>query len=189
MILLARHGETPDNAPPQRFMGSRDTPLSELGVEQARDLATVVEPLRPAAIWSSSLQRALATAQVAAAASGLAVQVDERLNESHRGAWEGRRVDEIAAQEPDAWAAWLRAGATFRFPGGESLAEHQERVVRALAAIADGPLPALVVCHGGTIRCAFAAATPAGLDAFHDLDVPHATILEFDEAVLRRPSR
>ncbi len=188
MILLARHGETPDNAPPQRFMGLRDTPLSDLGREQARTLAAAVAPLGPVAIWSSTLERARATAQVAADATGVPVQIDERLNESHRGAWEGRPVDEIAGREPDAWAAWRRGGAEFRFPGGESLAEHQQRVLEALREIAGGPLPALVVCHGGTIRCAFAAANPAGLDAFHDMDVPHATVLEFDEAVLRRPS-
>ena len=48
----------------------------------------------------------------------------------------------------------------------------------ALAEIRAGAVPALVVCHGGTIRCAFAAAHPDGLDAFHELDVPNATVMK-----------
>jgi broad specificity phosphatase PhoE len=44
-------------------------------------------------------------------------------------------------------------------------------MTRTLAALEDvraGPLPALVVCHGGTIRVALAARDPGGLDAYHD---------------------
>ena len=38
----------------------------------------------------------------------------------------------------------------WRFPGGESLQEQQDRVLAALNDIeARGELPALVVCHGG----------------------------------------
>ena len=184
MILLARHGETADNRPPQRFMGSRDTPLTELGREQARGLADDVAPRAPAAIWSSQLVRARETAQIVAEAVGLPVHVDARLAESHRGDWEGRLVDDIAREDPGGWAAWRRAGAGFRFPGGESLAEHQARVLDVLADVAGGPLPALVVCHGGTIRCAMAATRPAGLDGFHDVDVPNASVTEFDEAIV-----
>jgi broad specificity phosphatase PhoE len=184
VILLARHGETADNRPPARFMGSRDTPLSDVGREQARRLAAHVALRAPAAIWTSQLVRALETAQITAAAVGLPVHVDARLAESHRGSWEGRLVDDIAREEPELWAAWRRAGPRFRFPGGESLAEHQRRVLDALADVAAGPLPALVVCHGGTIRCALAATRPAGLDAFHDVEVPHARLFEFDDAIV-----
>jgi probable phosphoglycerate mutase len=103
-----------------------------------------------------------------------------RLAESRRGTWEGRLVRDIERDEPERWGAWLRGGADFRFPGGESLAEHQERVMGALADVAAGSLPALVVCHGGTIRCAAAYRHPRGLDAFHELDVPNASVIRVD---------
>jgi broad specificity phosphatase PhoE len=48
------------------------------------------------------------------------------------------------------------------------------RVVASLADVGRGPLPALIVCHGGTIRCAFANTAERGLDSFHELDVPNA---------------
>jgi broad specificity phosphatase PhoE len=181
VILLARHGETADNVAPQRFMGSRDTPLDDRGREQARALAAAVADNGLAAIWTSQLRRARETADIVGAAVGLQPRVDDRLAESHRGRWEGRVVTDIEREEPDAWAAWRRAGGDFRFPGGESLAEHQRRALAALDAVRGGPLPALVVCHGGTIRAIAAAGHPRGLDAFHDLDVPNGAVFELDD--------
>jgi 2,3-bisphosphoglycerate-dependent phosphoglycerate mutase len=181
VILLARHGETDDNVAPQRFMGSRDTPLNARGREQARALAEAMAGAGLAAVWSSGLRRALETAEIVGAAVALEPRVDDRLAESHRGRWEGRVVTDIAREEPDLWAAWRRGGAGFRFPGGESLAEHQRRALAALDAVRTGPLPALVVAHGGTIRAIAAAAHPRGLDAFHDLEVPNGAVFSLDD--------
>ena len=104
--------------------------------------------------------------------------VDERLAESNRGSWEGRLLEEIEREEPELLAAWRRAARTSASRSGESLAEHAERVAAALDEVHRGPLPALCVCHGGTIRCAFALTNPRGLDSFHELDVPNAKLLE-----------
>ncbi len=178
MILFARHGETDDNVPPPRVQGWIDTPLNDRGRAQARALAQDVRDRGLVAVHTSHLARARETAAIVAEELGLEVVVDERLAESRRGAWEGRLLEAIEREEPDLWAAWRRGGSAFRFPGGESLAEHAERVAAALADIRGGPLPALCVCHGGTIRCAFALEHPRGLDAFHELDVPNAQPLE-----------
>ncbi|MBV9214078.1 MAG: histidine phosphatase family protein [Actinobacteria bacterium] len=177
-ILLARHGETADNVPPQRIQGWRDVPLNARGREQARALADAAERaagdggLR--ALWTSHLARARETAEIVGAALGLTPRVDERLAESRRGSWEGRAVADIQREDAERWAAWMRAGAGFRFPGGESLEEHLLRTAAALDDVRRGPVPALVVCHGGTIRCALAGATARGLDAYHEIDVPNA---------------
>ena len=178
MILLARHGETDDNVPPQRVQGSIDSPLNDRGRAQARALADAARQRGIAAIYTSHLVRARETAAIVAGQLGLEVVADERLAESNRGEWEGRLFEEITRADPERWAAWRRAGGDFRFPGGESLTEHAERVAAALADVRRGPLPALCICHGGTIRCAFALANPRGLDSFHELDVPNAELLE-----------
>lgn len=181
MILLARHGETDDNIPPQRVQGWIDTPLNDRGRRQARALAAAVRPRGVTAVYSSQLARARETAELVATELGLEVVVDERLAESRRGEWEGRLLEEIEREEPDLWAAWRRGGDHFRFPSGESLSEHAARVAGALDAVRRGPLPALCVCHGGTIRCAFALRNPRGLDAFHELEIPNAEPLELPE--------
>ena len=178
MILLARHGETDDNVAPQRVQGWIDTPLNARGRAQARELAEAVSGRGLATVYTSHLARARETAEIVARELGLEVEVDERLAESRRGQWEGRLLEEIERDDPELWAAWRRGGAEFRFPEGESLAEHADRVAEALADVRRGPLPALCVCHGGTIRCAFALANSRGLDSFHELDVPNAQPLE-----------
>jgi len=180
VILLARHGETADNVPPARALGRRDPPLTERGREQARALGAAVAAEGVRALYTSQLRRARETAEIVGEALGLEARIDPRLAESHRGHWEGRLMRDIEREEPEAWRAWLRAGNEFRFPGGESLRDHLRRVVAALDDVSAGPLPALLVCHGGTIRCAFAALDHRGLDAFHELDVPNAVPLRLE---------
>jgi broad specificity phosphatase PhoE len=59
---------------------------------------------------------------------------------------------DVIAAEARAFERWRGADPNFRFPGGESVAEQAARVAAVLADVRAGPLPALVVCHGGTIR-------------------------------------
>jgi broad specificity phosphatase PhoE len=181
-ILLARHGQTDDNTRPARVQGWRDPPLNEHGRRQAAELARAVADAGVASLYSSHLRRARETAGIVGDALGLAPRVDERFAESRRGAWEGRLIADIEREDPELWQAWLRAGRDFRFPDGpdgpgESLAEHSERVAAAIDDVRAGSLPALVVCHGGTIRCAVALEHPRGLAAFHELEVPNAALI------------
>ena len=134
------------------------------------------------AIWTSQLARAAETARIVGESLGIEPRVDDRLAESQRGSWEGRTLDDIEQSEPDAWAAWKRGGPDFRFPGGESLAEHQSRVLAAIEAIRAADQPALVVAHGGTIRCAICASHPNGLAAFWSISVPNAELIPLGEA-------
>jgi probable phosphoglycerate mutase len=183
VIYMARHGETDDNA--RRIVqGWIDTPLNDRGREQAQELAARVGDLGIVAIWSSQLARAAETASIVGNELGIEPRVDDRFAESRRGTWEGRELDEIERSEPEAWAGWKRGGADFRFPGGESLGEHQTRVLAGIEAVRAGSEPALIVAHGGTIRCAICAHHPNGLDAFWSISVPNAELVPFGEASL-----
>ena len=179
MILLARHGETDDNRPPLRFQGRRDTPLNETGRRQAAALAEQLAGEDLASLWSSDLERARLTAEILSARLGLGEPVeDPRLSEGRRGTWEGRLFQDVERDEPEAWARWRAADPTFRFPGGETLVELQDRVLAALEDIrARGPLPALVVCHGGPIRAVLCRRHGTGLSAFHTWEVPNAAVV------------
>jgi broad specificity phosphatase PhoE len=177
-LLLARHGETDDNRPPIRVQGFRDTPLNDIGRRQAAELAGRVAAEGVASLWSSDLARARETAEIVGARVGLKPQLDARLREGNRGHWEGRLFVDIEREQPDRYAAWRRAGERFRFPGGESLREQMDRVGAALQDIRHAcEPPALVVCHGGSIRVALCSVDPRGLDAFHEFDVPNAALV------------
>jgi len=177
-VLLARHGETDDNRPPLRFQGWRDTPLNDTGRRQAHELSDRLADEGIASLFSSDLGRALETAQIVGQRIGLAVRTDRRLREGHRGDWEGRLFDEVAAEVPEQIAAYLRAGPDWRFPGGESLQEHSDRVSACVEEIRAGAAaPALAVCHGGSIRVMLCRTDPGGLAAFHDFQVPNVAVV------------
>jgi probable phosphoglycerate mutase len=178
-VLLARHGETNDNLAPHRFQGWTDTPLNITGRRQAYELAgrLAARPAPVASLWASDLSRAKETAEIVGAAIGLRPLLDWRLREGMRGRWEGFLMEEIEQSEPELYAAWMRDDPSFRFPGGESLLDQQQRVCAALCDIhARGPLPALAVCHGGSIRVMLALRDPRGLRAFHDFSVPNVAV-------------
>ena len=177
-ILLARHGETNDNLEPLRFQGFRDTPLNDTGRRQAAELAEGIADLGIVSLWSSDLVRASETAEIVGAHVGLEVRLDARLREASRGDWEGRLFRDIEREQPERYAEWMRAGSRFRFPGGESLQDQSDRVAAALDDVrASGELPALVVCHGGSIRVMLCRRDPRGLDAFHDFKVPNVAVV------------
>ncbi|HWC28062.1 MAG TPA: histidine phosphatase family protein [Solirubrobacteraceae bacterium] len=150
-VLLVRHGETDDNAT-GRVQGRRDTQLNDRGREQSLALAGMLRDEGVRALYTSPLQRARATAQIVGDVLGLEPVVDERLIEADTGDWSGRLIAEVIAAEPEGWRRWRAADPAFRFPNGESVAEQARRVAAALADVAGGPLPALVVTHGGSIR-------------------------------------
>ncbi len=178
-ILLARHGQTDDNIEPIRAQGFSDTPLNAVGREQAQELAArVAEQFEVASLWTSDLSRAVDTALAVGGRIDLTPTADPRLREGDRGAWEGRLFIDIERDDPSGYSAWMRGGADFRFPGGESLQEHADRVWAALTDIhSSAELPALVVCHRGSIRTVLCRDDPRGLDAFHEYDVPNTGVI------------
>ena len=183
MILLARHGETTSNAE-HRFQGQLDVPLNERGRAQAAELAERVAAELPdlAALVASPLARARETAEVIGRRVGLVPRLEPRLVELDVGAWSGRLYADVQAAEPDAFAAWLGAGWGFRAPGGESLLEQRDRVVAALDEVRRGPLPALVVCHGGVMRAALAHARGAEPEGWQAGQIPNAALVPLPAA-------
>jgi len=152
-IILWRHGQTSWNVE-RRFQGSTDVPLTETGVGQARQAARLLASLRPDAIVSSDLTRAVDTAAELAALTGLDVIREEGLRETYAGVWQGLTHEEIIARHGDEYAAWKR-GEAIRRGGGELETEIADRAAPVVLRHAeklpvDGTL--VVVSHGGTIR-------------------------------------
>ena len=158
-VLLARHGETDDNAQ-ARFQGRRNPPLNARGRAQAAELAEAMAGEGFVALYASPLLRARQTAEIVAQRIGLEPVYDERFMEADVGDWAGLLYEEVVAGHPGAFEAWRAADPDFRFPGGESVAEQAARVAEAIADVRAGALPALVVCHGGTIRAARGPGAP-----------------------------
>jgi alpha-ribazole phosphatase len=152
-IFLARHGDTAVNSR-QRYWGSTDVPLSEVGREQACRLAERLqnEPLQ--AVYSSDLQRAVLTAEAIAERHQLKVEPCPELREIDFGDLEGLTFDEIDKRYPEVADAWRKREPDLSYPGGESLTDFNDRVASFLRRLDKLPPEAniLVTAHSGTLR-------------------------------------
>lgn len=152
MILLTRHGETEFNVQ-RRAQGLADSPLTPLGVRQAQAMAGLVADLvgrepGPWRIVASPLGRAVATAEIFAARTGLAISLDERLREHSMGEFDGLHVDEFLPRFRQDVPPHERS---FHTPGGESWEALSGRIADFLTDVT--PVDRLVVVsHGAAGR-------------------------------------
>lgn len=179
-LLLVRHGVTDWNRE-GRFQGHLDPPLGDDGRAEAELLARrlVATPeLRPARIVSSTLARAMETAEPMGHAVGIPVEPDVRLIEIGQGEWEGRTHADLAVDDPDRYAAWRRAAGIRQPPGGEAIEAATERVAALLAELGSRPgaWPVCLVSHGGTLRILASVLLRGASVAPWSLDVDNASL-------------
>ena len=180
IVYLARHGETAWSLSGQHT-GLTDLPLTEYGERTARRLGERLKDLTFATVWTSPLQRAARTCELAG--FGVVAEIDRDLIEWDYGQYEGRRTAEIRAERPD-WELF-RDGC----PGGESpkqVSERADRVVGRVRAVAGDVLlftsghflrvlAARWIGLEPTVNCRFFMLSTASLSALgyeHDLTRP-----------------
>ena len=151
-------------------------PLSLFGQTQSEDLGLALGATPLAAIYSSPLERAQATARAIALHQSCGVDTREELNEIDFGNWSGRT---FAALDGDpAWHTFNRARGRAVVPGGEQPAAAQERIVDAtahLAAMHRGQVIALVT-HSDLVRFALLHYLSRPLDAYDSLAIDPASV-------------
>ena len=131
-ILLTRHGHV-DGIKPARFRGRAELALTEHGLAQADALARrIAANWKPAAVYTSPLQRCVVTGGKIAAACGIKAEVREGLGDIDYGGWQMRTHDEVQAETPEAYQQWRSAPQLTRFPGGESLQDVLARTADVL---------------------------------------------------------
>lgn len=165
-FILVRHGETTWNLEGRR-QGQSDSPLTPLGLAQARAIAERLADEPIDALYSSDLTRTLRTAEQIAAVSGLPVISDPRLREKSFGVIEGLRSSEVPARYPEVAARMAQHSPDYAPPGGESLAAAQTRVVSALEELVGrhtgGRL--VIVSHGAVLGMFLRHALDVSLSA------------------------
>jgi probable phosphoglycerate mutase len=181
VVLLVRHGKTPTTGKvlPGRAPGLH---LSDEGRAQAeavgaRMAAMVASGRRaPVAIYASPLERTMETARPIARQLGLRVRSDRGLLECEFGAWTGARLTSLA-KKPE-WRQVQQWPSGFRFPGGESFLEMQERMSSAVARLIERHPGETVVAvsHADPIQAAVAAAAGTPLDLFQRLTVSPCSV-------------
>ena len=151
-VHLVRHGDTAWSIA-GRHTGRSDIPLTSQGEEAARRLAPRLAALAPAYVWTSPLQRARRTCELAGFDPQAVVDAD--LAEWDYGTYDGQRSEEIRALRPD-WNLF-RDGC----PEGESPADVARRAERVMARARAVEGDTLLFAHSHILRVL--AATWLGL--------------------------
>ena len=182
-VILVRHGRTSANVGGVLAGRTPGVRLDDTGVAQAERTAARLAPVPLAAVVSSPLERCRQTAQavVRAQTAALRVATDRGLTECDYGDWQGRPLKELA-KEP-LWKVVQTQPSAATFPGGESLASMQARVVDAVrrrdAAVEAEHGPGAVwvaVSHGDLVKAVLADALGMHLDLFQRLHVDPASV-------------
>lgn len=143
VLYVARHGETAWSLSGQHT-GLTDLPLTPNGERNARRLGERLKGMTFAKVFTSPLQRATRTCELAG--FGAVAETDPDLVEWNYGQYEGRRSAEILAERPD-WQLF-RDGC----PGGESPAQVGERADRVVQRVRTVPGNVLLFSSGHFIR-------------------------------------
>ncbi len=182
-LFLTRHGQTDWNTA-GRYQGQSNTPLNETGLHQAEQIAKRLSKETIHAIYSSDLSRALDTANKIQALQPTAKTVitDTRWRELSFGDWEGLTYQEMSAQSPELFKAWMKDPLTVSTPNGETLAQLAERVKAAFDEIKreHKDQTVLVVAHSGSLQSLLAVTLGVDLNRYWQFRISQASLSELN---------
>lgn len=177
-IYFVRHGET-ILTPTRKFSGTGalDPELMQEGLDQAELVAEEVVKLGADILIASPLKRTRQTAEAIARTTGLEIIFDESWYELSFGDWDGKSIEEVKEEDPDAYQAWLNSTG-YAPGGGESYDEASVRIEEALEKlVAEYPgKKIIVVTHNGVIKTAIKLAMGAPAEAVFHVDATPCSI-------------
>jgi len=151
-LIIIRHGETLWNVEGKK-QGQLDSPLTSLGIEQAKALAQRLTEESFTDLYSSDLGRAYKTAEYIAARTNHTIFPEQRLRERNFGIFQGLTDKQIENKYPAEYNSYLTNRVDYVIPDGESLRQFYMRVTDFLENLTtrhDGQI-ITIVTHGGVI--------------------------------------
>lgn len=150
--------------------------LSPVGVRQTQQLRERLRTVTLAAVYSSPMERAVATAEPLARDRLMHVQIIDGLTEVEFGDWTGLTFAELD-RKPE-WQRFNSDRGTAAVPGGETAADVQRRMVATLISLASRHPGETIaaVSHGDVIRNAVLHAAGTPLDLWHRFEISPASI-------------
>lgn len=148
ILYLTRHGQTEWNLE-ARFQGHMGSPLTEKGINDAKNLSNRLEDVEFQAIYSSPQPRAYDTAKIIKGDRNIEIKTDDRLKEMNFGEWEGVKGEEIKKKHFKMFDNLWNDPIEYTPESGESYQAVYDRVIPVIEEIKnkyDGKV--LIVAHG-----------------------------------------
>lgn len=184
-LILVRHAQAEGNFL-REFHGWTDSRITEMGHEQAALVAERLSDLRIDVLYSSSMKRALQTAQYISDRKQLPILRTDKLKEINGGAWEGVAFSQLPVKWPQEHETWENRPHLHRMPGGETMEEFQKRLIEEIESIIKAN-PGKVICivtHGTAIKslmCHFQVCDLSEMAKIPWYDNTSITIIEHEE--------
>lgn len=186
-IILIRHGETCWNREGRIQGYHANSPLTDAGLLQARAVAERLAAEGFDALYSSDSGRTLQTAEPISAATGHKVTHDIGVRERNYGIFEGHTFAEVEQVFPQEFQKYRARDPDYSIEGGESAVQFRDRIVAALAGIAQRHTGqrSVVVTHGGVVGAMYRVALELPLDAPRVYTTRNASLNRFGFAAGR----
>lgn len=160
-LYAARHGETISNAEKRLAGREVDSPLTEKGIEQAKQLGETLKNLHFDAVYSSPLKRAVDTAGIALGSPlghQYKIKLDPRLAEIGLGVMSGMTYDNASINFPESGMLFLTDPVLYRPPsGGELLNDMIHRIRSFIDDMIDkNHTNVFIQTHGYALRVLYA---------------------------------
>ena len=178
-IYFVRHGQTIWNVE-KRFQGLSDSPLTELGITQAKLLGEKLKDIKFDKFYSTSLKRANDTAKYIKGNREQEVEIFDDFVEISMGDMEGMQHEEFKKLYPEQVKNFFFNQLEYDPSsfGGESFLEVRERVIRGLNKFIElnkNYERVLVVSHGATLKTLLHYISGKDISTLSDEAIPKNT--------------
>ena len=178
-IYFVRHGQTIWNVE-KRFQGLSDSPLTELGITQAKLLGEKLKDIKFNKFYSTSLKRAYDTANYIKGNRKQKVEIFDDFVEISMGDMEGIKQEDFKKLYPEQVKNFFFNQLEYDPSsfGGESFLEVRERVIRGLNKFIElnkNYERVLVVSHGATLKTLLHYISGKDISTLSDEVIPKNT--------------
>jgi len=128
-IIFLRHAQAKNNT--ERILAGRTegVPLTDTGIKQAEQTAELLKHMNISAIYSSPIERAKHTAEIAGKQISLDVTIDDRLNELDMGKFTGMPYDEIFQSHGNVFMKFYNGELEIAHNGVETFPDVKKRIL------------------------------------------------------------
>ena len=182
-IIFLRHGQAKNNT--DRVLAGRTEgiPLTDVGIEQAKHTAELLEHMNISAIYSSPIQRAKHTAEIVGQHNSIDVTIDDRLIELDMGKFTGMPYDEIINSHGNVFMKFYNGELEIAHNGVETFFDVKKRVLGIVDHVMDSHPDenVVLVTHMDPIKAMLSTIVDLSATNLFELIIANASLNIFRE--------
>jgi probable phosphoglycerate mutase len=182
-IIFLRHGQAKNNT--ERILAGRTegVPLTEIGIKQAEETAELLKHMNISAIYSSPIERAKHTAEIAGKYNSIDVTIDDRLNELDMGKFTNVPYDEIFKSHGNVFMKFYNGELEIAHNGVETFSNVKKRVLEIVEHVLEKHPDenVLLVTHMDPIKAMLSTIVELSSTNLYELIIANASLNIFIE--------